>query len=123
MKSFNLELAKQGHPVCTRDGRQARIVSFDIDNDNYPIIALIKKEKGKEDVQSYTINGDYYRDETVSDFDLFMVNDKKTGWVNIYDEGGGHYSTGNVIYDYEHEAVDADINEQRIDTIQIEFEV
>lgn len=123
MEPFNLELAKQGHPVCTKDGRQARIVSFDIDNDNYPIIALIKKEKGKEDVQSYTINGDYYRDETVSDFDLFMVGEKKTGWVNIYDEGGGHYSTGNVIYDYEQEAVDADINERRIDTIQIEFEV
>lgn len=26
MKPFNLELAKQGHPVCTRDGQKVRIV-------------------------------------------------------------------------------------------------
>ena len=26
MKPFDLELAKQGYPVCTRDGREVRIV-------------------------------------------------------------------------------------------------
>lgn len=124
MKPFNLELAKQGHPVCTRDGRQARIVSFDIDDDDYPIIALIKKEKDKENVQSYTINGDYYRDETVSDFDLFMVNDKKTGWINIYVGPDGDFMPSSSIYDNEHEAEEgASGCPTKVDTIQIEFEV
>ncbi|OUO23747.1 hypothetical protein [Bacteroides sp. An322] len=29
LNSFSLELAKQGKPVCTRDGRKARIICFD----------------------------------------------------------------------------------------------
>ena len=29
LKPFNLEAAKQGKPVCTRDGRKARIICFD----------------------------------------------------------------------------------------------
>lgn len=30
LKPFDLEAAKQGKPVCTRDGRKARIVCFDL---------------------------------------------------------------------------------------------
>ena len=29
MKDFNLELAKQGHPVCLEDGTPVTIVDFD----------------------------------------------------------------------------------------------
>ena len=41
MKPFDLELAKKGHPVCTRDGRDARIICYDAKTGEYPIIALV----------------------------------------------------------------------------------
>lgn len=42
MKPFDLEKAKAGAPVCTREGFRARIVCFDADHNRFPIIALIK---------------------------------------------------------------------------------
>lgn len=47
MKPFDLEAAKAGKPVCTRDGRKARIICFDR-NWEYPIVALIECENGEE---------------------------------------------------------------------------
>lgn len=42
LAEFDLELAKQGYPVCTRDHRhEIRIVCFDAKNE-FPIIALMK---------------------------------------------------------------------------------
>lgn len=40
-KPFDLEQAKAGKPVCTRDGRKARIICFDLKNGNHPIVAAI----------------------------------------------------------------------------------
>lgn len=52
LKEFNLEAAKAGKPVCTRDGRKARIICFDtINKSNYPIIALLEDK----DVKLYSI--------------------------------------------------------------------
>lgn len=42
MKPFDLEKAKAGAPLCTREGFRARIICFDADNDRFPIVALIK---------------------------------------------------------------------------------
>lgn len=41
MKTFDLEKAKAGAFVCTREGFRARIVCFDADNDRFPIVALL----------------------------------------------------------------------------------
>lgn len=42
-KPFNLEQAKAGKPVCTRDGRKARIICFNAKTlCDYPIIALVE---------------------------------------------------------------------------------
>ncbi len=41
MKPFNLEEAKAGKPVCTRDGRRVEIISFENPSDNYPILAKV----------------------------------------------------------------------------------
>ena len=42
LKPFNLEEAKAGKPICTRDGRKARIICYDKKGDSDPIIALIE---------------------------------------------------------------------------------
>ena len=41
MKEFDLELAKAGFPVKTRDGKKARILCFDRIAST-PIVALVK---------------------------------------------------------------------------------
>jgi len=59
MRQFNLERAKAGEKVKTLDGRDARIICFDADNE-YPIIALVR-EDGKEHVYTYTNYGSALR--------------------------------------------------------------
>lgn len=49
MKPFDLELAKQGKPVCTRDGRAVRILCYDfISVEDTPIIALVRTSEKQE---------------------------------------------------------------------------
>ena len=80
LKPFSLELAKAGKPVCTRDGRKARIICFDR-KDNTPIVALIDDRDYKEEgVNLYDINGKGSNEC----FDLMMLPEKKEGWVNVY---------------------------------------
>lgn len=81
MKPFDIELAKQGKPVCLRNGRKARIICFDVKNSAYPIIALV--EDGEYEVTMYFNE----REGTCahpSGYDLMMVSENKTGWINIY---------------------------------------
>lgn len=79
---FDIEQAKAGKPVCTRNGCKARIICFDAIHEKYPIIALIT-EGGHETPVAYTISGGY-RTNGTSKFDLVMVPKKKKGWIGIY---------------------------------------
>jgi hypothetical protein len=82
LKPFNLEAAKAGKPVCTRDGRKARIICFDRVGD-FPIVALTDDREYKEEgVNLYDINGKGSNEC----FDLMMLPEKKEGWVNVYKE-------------------------------------
>lgn len=80
-KPFSLEDAKSGKPVCTRDGRKVRIVCFDAKNGDYPILALV--ENGEREDTMY-VNERGQNRVHPSGYDLMMVSEKKTGWVNIY---------------------------------------
>lgn len=87
LKPFDLKAAKAGKPVCTRDGRKARIICFDRKNHS-PIIALVEtfvKEYNsiREDAYYYTIDGRAINIENESRDDLMMLPEKKEGWINI----------------------------------------
>ena len=83
LKPFSLEAAKAGKPVCTRDGRKARIICFDVKGSMYPIIALIEESEG-EKLCSYMPNGRSYKNEKECIDNLMMLPEKKEGWANIY---------------------------------------
>lgn len=68
--TFNLELAKQGYPVCTKSGHDIRIICFDRNFEKYPIVALYKTITD-EQILIYTISGNYI-DNQISMYDLVM---------------------------------------------------
>lgn len=126
LKEFNLEAAKAGKPVCTRDGRKARIICFDA-KCNKPIVALIY-DCNKETVFQYLENGRFFVDQ-IDKYDLMMLPQKKEGWINIYGEEKGRYCS-NVIYSSKEEALNiskqslniSKQSEEHITTIKIEWE-
>lgn len=74
MKKFDLEAAKRGAAVCTRDGRNARIIAFDCKGcGRKPILALIDMVDWEQSA-SWTERG-----EIIEDFkdasDLMMCDD------------------------------------------------
>lgn len=86
LKEFDLEAAKAGKPVCTRDGRKARVICFDRDAASYNIVALTEYKNfpnKEEEIKVYNNNGKYISGEE-NDLDLMMLPEKKEGWVNIY---------------------------------------
>ena len=86
MKPFNLEEAKAGKPVCTRDGRKARIICFDRNAARYNIVALVECSgfpNKEEEIKVYANNGRYFDTVEESPCDLMMCPEKKEGWVNI----------------------------------------
>ena len=88
MKPFDLEAAKAGKPVCTRDGRKARIICFDAKRkDGKNIMALIpsKEYPEFEDLVAYPNNGNYHGGHE-NDGDLMMLHQKKEGWIIIHKE-------------------------------------
>lgn len=118
LKPFNLDAAKQGKPVCTRDGCKARIICFDR-KDNTPIVALIERVDDIEILQCYHNDGKCFHYET-SNNDLMMFPEKKEGWVNI-DKGGSGKIAVSSPYSTKEEAIHND-NETTIDTIKICWE-
>lgn len=100
-KPFDLEAAKAGKPVCTRDGRKARIICFDA-KCNKPIVALIY-DCNKETVLQYLENGRFFVDQ-IDKYDLMMFPQKKEGWVRIYKSASNVYYLSSNIYKTEEEA-------------------
>lgn len=91
LKKFDLEAAKAGKPVCTRDGRKVRIISFDrkflFNGVSYPIIALIENTDKEEIIYGYNEEGKVIIEhDTPYKDDLMMLPEKKEGWIIIHKE-------------------------------------
>ena len=82
LKPFDLEAAKAGKTVCTRDGRKARIICFDRKSET-PITVLVTEINGIEAVYSYPNNGIWDSPENTNGCDLMMLPEKKEGWAVI----------------------------------------
>lgn len=123
LKEFDLEAAKQGKPVCTRDGRKAKIICFDRHDEDCPIIALVVDSKNAEceEVIDYTLDG--ICNENIinhNNYDLMMLTKKKEGWLNIFKD---FEDTVCCVYPTEKEALeDGETEKDYITTIKIEWE-
>lgn len=84
LKEFNLEAGK---PVCTRDGRKARIICFDrkllFKGISYPIIALVEDTAKEETVYGYNEKGKVMiEDDATYKDDLMMLPPEERGMDN-----------------------------------------
>lgn len=84
MEPFDLEKAKNGDAICTRDGKEARLLEV-VKNDTYPVIAVYLNDDGNEYVESYTLEGRAALcGESESDL---MMNTSNAGYINIFKNG------------------------------------
>lgn len=122
MKPFDIELAKAGHPVCTRSEKPVRILCFDRKStDGCSIMALI--DEGEfEDFMSFNAQGRFYEDARKDENDLFMAPVKKEGWINIYKDGDWAMMLSNNIYKSKEDALDLHTPVNYLDTVKIEWE-
>ena len=85
MKPFNIEEAKAGKPVQTRDGRDVEILKFDL-RGKYPLVVIIKNPY-EDNLLSYTNEGLLDIEHTTELFDLKMKSEPKQGWVAVLEDG------------------------------------
>lgn len=119
LKPFDLEAAKAGKPVCTRDGRKARIICFNAKTlCDYPIIALVENADNSiyEAAYSFSDKGEYLRGN-IRNIDLVMPPEEHEGWVNIY-RNAGIVSTRHI-YNTREEAMESAGKDDYIDTVRV----
>ena len=120
LKPFDLQKAKDGKPVCTRDGRKARIICFDAKGDK-PIIALVEMGVA-ETPNNYPIDGKAISTKETP-CDLMMLPEKKERWVNVYRNKKGEYWSEQVLFSTKKEAIDfVHDHAQYVTTVKIEWE-
>ena len=95
MKEFDLEAAKAGKKVMTRNGLQARIICFDRErnlDDRRPLIVLVKFSPFSE--EKVVFYGEDGRTNRYKEYDLVMAAVEHEGYVNIYENGSERVATG-----------------------------
>ena len=124
LKPFDLQKAKSGKPVCTRDGRKARIICFDriSGDDYYKIVACVTAfDEDFEEVLFYGIDGYIVGSQNPKDEDLMMLPERKEGWVNVYNSLGVVTFSHNP-YDTKKEALANVKPKDYVDTVKISWE-
>lgn len=119
LKPFDLEAAKAGKPVCTRDGRKARIICFNAKTlCDYPIIALVENADNSiyEAAYSFSDKGEYLRGN-IRNIDLVIPLEEHEGWVNIYRNAG--IVSARHIYNTREEAMESAEEDDYIDTVRV----
>ena len=130
---FDIELAKKGYQVVTRNGRPVRILSYDFENQLYPIVAAVKKidENGHacEEIQIYTSEGHCGSPNLPSPLELRIRCYMYSGWTNVYNVDSDIRLSdhlrwdADLIYPSEKEALEMKRSEGYMATIPIEWPV
>lgn len=130
MKKFDVFKAEEGHPIQTRDGRKARILTFNRKSDagRFPIVGLVTLNDGTETIKEFTNSGACNKEYRA--FDLFMESTEEEGWINVcrvdrrsYRQGGRIYCTRDeAISRFNDEDIEYESSLERIDTIKIKWE-
>ena len=84
LKPFDIEKAKAGATIVTRDYKPVRILTYDCKSDIYPIIALMDAG-GVELIGKFTITGEYILGSPL-EYNLFILEENDhIDFEEIYD--------------------------------------
>lgn len=101
LKPFNLEEARNGAKVFTRDGRPVRILADDFKSIvGSTIVAAILERKDSETIYTYPKNGYFIHSPHYHENDLVL--ETKEGYVIVFQ--GSTKWLGSVVFDTESEA-------------------
>lgn len=118
MKPFNLQEALEGKPIVTRDGRKIIECHYFkyINKSLFPIYAIFE---GESSTRTFTINGECnYGSE--SSHDLFMYEEPRTYFVNVYKDLDGVPYTCHKMHDFLFDALtNKDKDVSYVKTIEI----
>ena len=78
MKPFSIKeyLEHPDREVVTREGEPVRILCTDLDDNDYPVAAVIKNRH----VDKYMADG-LFQFGQVNKYDLFFANERREGWA------------------------------------------
>lgn len=126
LKPFDLEAAKAGKPVCTRDGRKARIICHDRQSDHgFPVVALVENPGAERDEDVHFYRTDGTAASASRDQDLVMQPEKKEGWVNLYKSDNSNFAAilgSAYAYNTKEEAINNADPDTTIATVKIQWE-
>lgn len=122
---FDIVKAKNGSPVRTRDGHDARIICYDSQGGNYPIIALVKDKTTESEISRY-YNADGKSGLGFRDLDLVMALTHCEGYMTVLQDESGSLYFGRM-YPTQEEAMNETLTTQKslkpIKTIKVEFDL
>lgn len=126
LKPFDLQKAKAGKPVCTRDGRKARIICHDRQSDHgFPVVALVENPGAERDEDVHFYRTDGTAASASRDQDLVMQPEKKEGWVNLYKSDNSNFAAilgSAYAYNTKEEAINNADPDTTIATVKIQWE-
>lgn len=105
LKPFDLELAKAGEAVITRNKLNVEILDFEFNKEGKKIIAKIIYPKAENVLVRVFEDGKFWSNETTDDYDLFMKPETKIVWVNFYKGSFGGTIFCSVVYMTYQEAI------------------
>ena len=121
MKPFDLEKAKAGAKLCTRDGRPARVICWDRKG-CLPLVFLVDEADDEEERLFQTDLSGRHSSHRDDPYDLFLAPDKKEGWVNVYKYNDGNVSSMHIFSTYQEAKESIAGSGAYIDTVKIEWE-
>lgn len=90
MKPFDLEAAKRGEPIQTRDGQSAKFIAHVPEAQEHQRMVVFFDGA----VWVVGESGNFYQNKFASNHDLFMSPRKRTVWVNLHPYAGISTSYG-----------------------------
>ena len=123
LEPFNLQeyLKNPSLQIVNREGNPARIICTDKKGNDYPVIALIAEDDGKEYVDHFTEDGFYAKGE-INSRDLLFSVEKKEGWVNLYKNLFNNVIAGSAVYHKKELAESCKEFDGYIATVRVEWE-
>ena len=104
MRPFNLQEALAGKPVVMRNGDRVKAIYYIKEFIKRPVLAIPDYEDEGTDSQFVSENGSFNNDGKEYDWDLFMYEEPRIYYANVYMTYNGAMFMGSTLFDSKEDA-------------------